>query len=520
MNKSCLFLIIGIMFSVQSFSSNNVLLIIADDLGIDYTPGYNSPLTLPSLPNIEQLANEGVTFLNTWSNPLCSPTRAGILTGKYGFRTRVGAPVGGLNQSLDLSESTLPELIDGHSTACIGKWHLSTRSNGGDDNPNLTGFDSYSGCPDGEVADYFSYTKVVNGTEHKVENYATTETVNDAMSWLDTVSSHQPWFLWLAFNAVHTPFHRPPDSLHNFDLLEYSDTATNKHEYFMAMIEAMDYEMGRLLTYLKNNNEYDSTTIIFVGDNGTLGSVKQEPFMRSRAKGTLFEGGVHVPMIVSGNKVLAKGRESTSLVNTVDIFNSALELCQVAPDVYSDIKTDSRSFVPVLQNELGYSREWLYSEIFGVIEGQTGTTIRNDDYHLIHFDDDTERLYNLQTDKYESVNLLNRGLSQVDQDNYDRLMVLMDSLLADTIMNSTAVEYSQKIISPQTIVFSTGNEIHVNTAGENFGNRLSIYNLLGKPVLNGVIKSEFMSYYIYTPGIYVVQIQQLQGIETYKVKVY
>ncbi len=265
--------------------ADNVLLIIADDLGADSVGLFSPANTTAPTPTLDGLAANGVRFTRCWSNPTCSPSRAALLTGRHGFRTGVGWP----GDVIGLSEGTIANAFNsaGYGTACIGKWHLSNQTNGGDDNPNLMGFDHFSGAMSGALRDFFLWPKVVNGQalQQRVRTYATTENVNDAISWIDEQDSD--WFLWLAFNAPHSPFHLPPNELHSYDLLgTEADIAANPTSYYQASIEAMDTEIGRLLGSI-DAAVLANTTIIFVGDNGTPGGVA--PNVVRGAKGQLRE---------------------------------------------------------------------------------------------------------------------------------------------------------------------------------------------------------------------------------------
>ena len=282
-----------------SADPHNVMLIIADDYGVDMAALYNSGAELPPTPNIDALFDDGVLFENGWTNPICTPTRAAMLTGRYGFRTGVGQVLSNSDVGLQLSEFTLPEAISAGSPltythANIGKWHLSTQANGGRNNPNLAGYDHFSGLLRGGLSDYNSYSKVVNGSAITVTNYATTETVDDAITWLDEQNQQdKPWFLWLAFNAPHSPFHLPPTDLHSYDSL--NPTGEDSYDYYKAMVEAMDTEIGRMLGALPADVRAN-TTVIFIGDNGSPGQVIQAPLTSNHAKGSVYDGGVNCPI--------------------------------------------------------------------------------------------------------------------------------------------------------------------------------------------------------------------------------
>jgi len=412
-------------------AGQNVLLIIADDYGADAMGLYSPAETAPT-PTLDALAAGGVRFTNCWANPVCSPTRACILTGRHGFRTGVGFP----DDAIDLNEFTIADAMStaGYATACIGKWHLSDETNGGEDNPNLMGFDYYSGKTGGSVGDYFAWSKTVNGVTEDVSNYATSENVDDAIAWIANQGA-APWFLWLAFNAAHTPYHLPPTDLHSYGDLPNTreDIASNPVPYFHAMIEAMDTEINRLLSSMAPE-VIANTTVIFIGDNGTAGEVS--PQVVRSAKGSLYEGGVWVPCIVSGPAVEGPvNRTHDALIHVVDIFDTIIEIAGVDPATARPEGTqiDSLSFAPYLADpDLPNIHTYSFAERFSQ-NGMAadGKTIRNESYKLIRFDDGHEEFFDIANDPTESRDLLagGRTLRGTKRSNYEALVASLDTLL-------------------------------------------------------------------------------------------
>ena len=144
---------------------------------------------------------------------------------------------------------------------------------------------------------------------------AHTATTGAAVAFIETQQATEtPWFCWVAFNAPHTPFHNPPEELHSYGP---NPLGSGNRTAYEATLEALDTELGRLLAFVDLAN----TNVILIGDNGTPGQVVQAPFARGHAKGSLYEGGIHVPMVVSGPHVaLAPGTESPRMVNAVDLL--------------------------------------------------------------------------------------------------------------------------------------------------------------------------------------------------------
>lgn len=233
-------------------AGNNVLLIIADDFGIDSQSLYNAtPGATAPTPNINALAASGVRFSNASACPVCSPTRACMITGRLGFRTGVGEAVtAAAGNSLTASELTLPEVISQNSglriqTACFGKWHLNAGGPAATANaPNtIGGWPHYAGSTAGVLTSCTNWSKTTNGVTSTSSAYATTDVVNDAVAWISARNTaNQQWVAWVAFNAPHIPFHAPPASLHSYG----ANPATNLLKY-RAAVESMDTEMGRLL---------------------------------------------------------------------------------------------------------------------------------------------------------------------------------------------------------------------------------------------------------------------------------
>ena len=375
----------------------NILFIIADDMGLDATPQYNLGSIKPNMPILQNMMNRGLKFNNLWSYPTCTPTRSSILTGKYGFRTNV-LQVGDV---LSTSETSLQQYIsnntgNAYSTAVIGKWHVSRDPN----HPIDMGIDYYAGLISGGVQSYFNWNFTTNGQTTTSTEYTTTKFTDLAIDWVGNQT--QPWFLWLAYNAPHTPFHLPPTDLHSQGSLPTDDAsiAANSLPYYMAMLEAMDSEMGRLLDSM-SQEEKDNTIIIFIGDNGTPNQVVQE-YSSQRAKGSVYQGGVNVPMVISGKGVNRINDSEDALINTTDLFSTIAELAGVG----SLSMNDSQSLVPLLTDENATKREYVYTEI-GKDTGGSDYTIRNATHKYILFDNGSEALYNLSLNPLENPNLLN-----------------------------------------------------------------------------------------------------------------
>ena len=396
----------------------NVLLIITDDMGLDATPGYNIGTLKPNMPNLQNLTNSGIKFNNVWSSPTCSPTRATILTGKYGYRT--GVLEAGHN--LSTQEISLQTYINNntgnqYTNAVIGKWHLGPASQ--PSHPNDMGIDFFSGMTQSGVDSYYNWSHTENGQVSSSNEYATTKLTDEAIEWINNQS--QPWFLWLAYNAPHSPYHLPPNDLHYQGGLADDEASINANRlpYYLAAIEAVDTEMGRLFSSI-NTESLNNTIIIFIGDNGTPGPVVQQ-YHSQRAKGSLYKGGINVPMIISGKGVERINDQENALISTVDLFATIGQLCGIDTQQIHD----SNSFVDLL-NISGNSRTHLYSE-----KGNNYYTVRNQTHKYMSFEDGSEALFNLEQNPFEMPNLLSQNqlpLSDNDQENLSDLINIVNQI--------------------------------------------------------------------------------------------
>ena len=384
----------------------NVILIIADDLGVDYFNGYQNSNLLPTTPTLDSLRNSGVTFKNAWAAPKCTPTRATIMSGKHGVKTGVlGSP-----GNLDLEHRSLFNAIadstdDAYAGAVIGKWHISQPDNAL--HPSEHGIDYYTGLLSAAVSDYYAWEHTHDGATTINTDYATKVLTDSAIKWVN--EQEKPWFLWLAHVAPHGPFHVPPAGTYS---IGNTDNSTRK---YVAMIESMDYEINRLLNNIPSN-ELENTLIIMIGDNGTPNQVLQN-YPNLRGKSTLYQGGVHVPMIVCGEGVTRIGEEENALVQVTDIHATILEA--TGADLPGGIY-NSLSFKHLLDNSGGATRDYNYSEVIQNPLDQY--VIRNERYKLMHSNlDDSEEFYDLQEDEFELNDLLLTGLSSLEQAAYDDL---------------------------------------------------------------------------------------------------
>ncbi len=496
MNKLITYILV-LFLSIDCQAQRNTILIIADDLSPDYFGFYEGQVDTVAVPHIRSLLAKGIRFKNFTSNPVCSSTRTTILTGRYSFRTGVGGIVGGVGGSnqIDTAEISIPKLLKIHNPmiakANIGKWHLKQPTPAINlTSPLALGFDFFQGPFIGQLPSYTNWTKYTNGSASTVTNYATSENVNDALAWLQTLNSNQPFFLWLAFNSPHEPLHLPPPGLHTYTNLNGTPANINVQPkaYFKAMIQAMDHEIGRLFDSLQSINKLDSTDFIFIGDNGNTARTAQISDL-TKAKGTVYEYGVHVPLIIAGPSVVNKGRVSNALVNSVDLFATIVEnfgYYNWQTQIPNNKTIDSKSLQPIIKNQIDSIRPWSFCEIFKLTsDSSDGKAMKNKDYKLIRFDYGAEEFYNIAFDSLESHNLLLGVLTPQEKDQYYDLCNKMTGLVG-------GINFCLNQVDVQTINDANPIEVYPNPfidfihlKNKNPQNLYKLSNCLGQTIFLG-----------------------------------
>lgn len=418
----------------------NILLVVSDDLGTEASVCYPRPVTdRAPQPNIMELCRRGVAFDRAWASPTCSPTRAGLMTGRHSSRTGVGTALGLGTTGPSLDEYGLPQALKdtghGYVTGAFGKWHLSDPTNGGNDHPNLMGFDHFAGAMRGEVTDYDEWDRVEDGVQRTVRDYATSRTVDDALDWI--TAQETPWFAMVNFHAPHTPLHLPPTDLHSYDDLSGTDEDidANPLDYYQAMVESMDTELGRLLAGL-DPADLGHTVVIYMGDNGSTSTVNQDVYLSGQSKGSLYQGGVHVPLIIAGAVPVGRGSRVPFPVNTLDLFSTIIELAEGSVEdlVPTDTVIDSVSLLPYLVDpRTGPQRSYVVAERFGgrLAEIGAGQAIFDGRYKLMQTKAGAQIFYDLFADPTE----LNDMLSDTDylpdpslKDIYDEMLVALNEI--------------------------------------------------------------------------------------------
>lgn len=393
----------------------NVLVLLLDDIGVDQVGAYGLGADPPPTPTLDHLAETGARFDLAYASPVCSPARAELLTGRHARRTGLGwiVDTGDEDYALPLPAVTVAEALDAAAggawaTSAVGKWHLAPRHWSGDwlTHPLDQGFDWYAGSignPGYQPGrGYWSWDKDVNGAIVPSETYMTTETVNDAIARVAAMP--EPWFLYVAFNAAHTPLSPPPRELVTIEV----DPTSPERALYDATVEALDAEIGRLLAAI-DPAVLARTTILTLGDNGTSPEGVDPPLDPHRAKETPYELGIRVPFLVNGPLVSAPGSVSEALVHVSDVAPTVAEIAGVplgGPDeaLYLDlasgrVELDGRSLVPLLRDPRGRGHALLYTEGF-FPNGPTDwsidrQTLRDERYKLVRRLDGPDQLFDV-----------------------------------------------------------------------------------------------------------------------------
>ena len=277
----------------------NILFLVGDDMGYADV-GFNGCKDIPT-PNLDALAKSSVRFTNGYvTGPYCSPTRAGLMTGRYqtrfGHEFNPGGEGGGGESGLPVSETLIPARLTtaGYSTALVGKWHLGSQEQF---HPQKRGFDEFFGFLGG-AHDYFKRNGILRGNEPAgTDEYLTDVIGRESVKFIESKKG-QPWFLYVAFNAVHTPMQADDARLEKF-----ASIADEQRRTYAAMMFAMDEAIGKILKSLDDSGQAANTLVTFISDNGgptmkgvTVNGSINKPFRGS--KRTTLEGGIHVPYLV------------------------------------------------------------------------------------------------------------------------------------------------------------------------------------------------------------------------------
>lgn len=416
---------------VSAADRPNIVFILADDLGY-MDIGANNPKTFYETPNIDALAARGMRFKQGYAAcPVCSPTRASILTGKYPPRTgitdfipgmRSGKLLSALNaEHLALEETTIAEALRdaGYATFFAGKWHLGD----GRFYPGAQGFDP-------NLQGRFFYDPPDAPPVDRKNDGKTTDRIADAAVRFIEAHKDQPFFAFLPFQAVHIPISSRPELVAKYQRKQSSappdawgSERTSKvrlvqnHAAYAAMLEQMDSAVGRVLAALDRNGLAERTVVVFMSDNGGLSTAEGHPTSNlplRGGKGWLYEGGIREPMIIRAPGVTRPGSTCETPVTSIDFYPTLLELAGLPLRPQQHV--DGMSLVPLLEGgSLVRGPIFWHYPHYGNQGGAPGGVVRDGDWKLIEWYEGGVELYNLADDLAEKHNLFAENPAKVEE---------------------------------------------------------------------------------------------------------
>lgn len=389
----------------------NIVFILVDDMGWPDTGCYGN--TFHETPNIDRLASQGMRFTDAYAAcPVCSPTRASILSGQYPARVGVTDFIPGhwrpyeklrvpvnRTQYLPLEIVTLAEALKpaGYVSAMIGKWHL-----GGDDHsPEKQGFD-------------FAQQGGPNQSDKRVTTFT-----NTAIEFIEK-NRNRPFFLYLSHNTVHIPLEAPAELVDKYRRKPKPAVGVNNPTY-AAMVEHLDRNVGRILEKLDNLELSNETIVVFFSDNGGLRQIYtgNGPIVSTNAplrdeKGTLYEGGIREPLIVRWPGMTKPGSTCSTPVISVDFYPTFLEIAGLSRPTAQVF--DGLSLIPLLRQQGRFTQRPIYWHYPHYHHSVPTGAIRQGDWKLLEFFDDGHvELYNLTNDIGEKADLAQSNPAKVKE---------------------------------------------------------------------------------------------------------
>ncbi len=390
----------------------NIVLIITDDVGYGDFGSYGAPDI--KTPHIDSIARDGIRLTDFYANgSTCTPTRAGLISGRYQQRFTLEAPLGSLGKvdwerGLLPTGWSLPQLLknNGYATALIGKWHLGWKS---EFSPTAHGFGYFFGFKSGFI-DYYQHTAggdsplkadlFENDALVDVPGYMTDLITERSVRFIEQ-NAQRPFFIDVAYNAAHWPYQRPDQpstARDNGRHLGPFDDPTNTRADYVAMLERADQGVGQILAALEKAGVRQNTMVIFTNDNGGEWLSRNTPLFHH--KGTVWEGGIRVPAMIRWPERIPAGRVSAQVGMTMDLTASIL--AAAGTPVPPEARLDGIDLMPVLE---GKSPEIERTVFWRVIGTRPQQAVRSGEWKLLS-DGGRTMLFNLRTDIAERTNLI------------------------------------------------------------------------------------------------------------------
>jgi arylsulfatase A-like enzyme len=382
-------------------STPNVVLIMADDQGWgDLSLNGNTNL---STPHIDSLARDGAMLTHFYVSPVCSPTRTELLTGRYHPRGGVYSTGAG-GERLDLDEHTIAETFRaaGYATGAFGKWHNGSQH---PYHPNARGFDEYYGVPSGHWAHYFDTVMHHNEEIVRGKGFIIDDLTDHAIAFIEQ-NRDQRFFCYVPYNTPHSPMQVPDRFYEKFADAQLGmrhrvpDREDVGHtRAALAMVENIDWNVGRLLAALDEQGLAEDTIVIYLSDNGPNGW-RWNGGMKGR-KGHLDEGGVRVPALVRWPRVIPAGLDIAQIAAAIDLLPTLADLAEIP--IVGEKPLDGVSVAPLLR---GGAADWQDREIYTFWDGRV--SVRTQRYRL----DPEGRLFDIAADPGQLTDVADRSASR------------------------------------------------------------------------------------------------------------
>lgn len=405
-NKFSIFkAVIGIMSLVILSACNNkspnvkpnIILIMTDDQGWgDMEFAGNNII---DTPNLNKLAIEGVQFERFYVSPMCAPSRASLMTGRYNLRTGTSW-VGRRTDFLGLGETTIADILrsEGYATGCYGKWHLGAY---GPYHPNERGFDDYTGMLEGASRNYYNTRLDNNGKEFISSSYITDLLTDSALHFIEKYKD-QPFFCYLPYNIPHHPFHVLQK---DFDKYKNLGVADDRTASVYAMIDNMDENVGRIMDKLLETGLDENTIVIFLSDNGPAFERFNDGLAGIKAQ--VSEGSVRVPFYIRWKGKIPEGRRIFDIAAHIDVLPTLLDAAGISmPD---SVEVDGINLMPLIMDvEKKYPDRIIYAHqtVFGENLITPGG-LRTDRYRLVNWRSGYE-LYDMLIDPSQKRNIVDK----------------------------------------------------------------------------------------------------------------
>lgn len=390
----------------------NVVLIITDDVGYGDLSSYGAPDL--KTPHLDRLARDGVRLTDFYANgATCTPTRAGLISGRYQQRLGLEQPLGALGKAdaergLSPTGRSLPQLLknNGYATALVGKWHLGWKS---EFSPDAHGFEYFFGFKSGYV-DYYRHTAggdaplkadlFENERPVEVPGYMTDLITERSVRFIEQ-NAGRPFFIDISYSAAHWPYQRPDEpstARDNARHLGPFDEPTSTRADYVAMLERADHGVGRILEALDKSGLRENTLVIFTNDNGGEWLSRNTPLFHH--KGSVWEGGIRVPAILRWPGRIRAGRVSRQVGITMDLTASIL--AATGTPAPPDSRLEGIDLLPVLAGRAPLIERTLFWRVPGPRPQQA---VRSGDWKLL-MDSGRAMLFNLRADVGERDNLI------------------------------------------------------------------------------------------------------------------